>query len=143
MRAHGSQLRYSRRRSPGIEVQRTISRPWDPKAASHEDESVKTEPSAAWRGQCVRIHDIVPARPYQAARQAKVEVGVQGVGAGSWLACGIGASSRAELNAQSAALDELNSRVMPRLGHQPAALFEPLDKPALRSLPRWLTSMPE
>src|ERR1700720_3369696 len=80
---------------------------------------------------------IVPARPYKPRDKAKVEVGVQVVG--RWILARLRHRrffSLAELNAAiRALLDELNDRRMRGWGMSRRALFEQLDKPALRSLP--------
>src|SRR6202790_463154 len=80
---------------------------------------------------------IVPARPYKPRDKAKVEVGVQVVG--RWILARLRHRrffSLAELNAAiRALLDELNDRPMRSWGMSRRALFEQLDKPALRSLP--------
>src|SRR5256885_739643 len=80
---------------------------------------------------------IVPARPYKPRDKAKVEVGVQVVG--RWIMARLRHRrffSLAELNAAiRALLDELNDRPMRGWGMSRRALFEQLDKPALRSLP--------
>src|ERR1700757_4979964 len=80
---------------------------------------------------------IVPARPYKPRDKAKVEVGVQVVG--RWILARLRHRrffSLAELNAAiRGLLDELNNRVMRSWGTSRRALFEQLDKPALRSLP--------
>src|SRR3954469_172627 len=80
---------------------------------------------------------IVPARPYRPRDKAKVEVGVQIVG--RWILARLRHRrffSLAELNvAIRALLDELNDRPMRGWGMSRRALFEQLDKPALRSLP--------
>src|SRR5438270_1153055 len=80
---------------------------------------------------------IVPARPYKPRDKAKVEVGVQVVG--RWILARLRHRrffSLAELNAAiRGLLDELNNRVMRGWGTSRRALFEQLDKPALRSLP--------
>src|SRR5436190_1117334 len=80
---------------------------------------------------------IVPARPYKPRDKAKVEVGVQVVG--RWVMARLRHRrffSLAELNAAiRALLDELNDRPMRGWGMSRRALFEQLDKPAVRSLP--------
>ena len=80
---------------------------------------------------------IVPARPYKPRDKAKVEVGVQVVG--RWILARLRHCrffSLAELNAAiRALLDELNDRPMRGWGMSRRALFQQLDKPALRSLP--------
>ncbi|HEX3525363.1 MAG TPA: IS21 family transposase, partial [Stellaceae bacterium] len=80
---------------------------------------------------------IVPARPYKPRDKAKVEVGVQVVG--RWILARLRHRrffSLAELNAAiRALLDELNDRPMRGWGMSRRALFQQLDKPALRSLP--------
>ena len=80
---------------------------------------------------------IVPARPYKPRDKAKVEVGVQVVG--RWILARLRHRrffSLAELNAAiRGLLNELNNRVMRGWGTSRRALFEQLDKPALRSLP--------
>lgn len=80
---------------------------------------------------------IIPARPAHPQDKAKVEVGVQI--AERWiLACLRNQVfySLGELNARiRELLDELNARVMRRYGVSRRALFEQLDKPALRALP--------
>src|SRR5882757_4788619 len=80
---------------------------------------------------------ILPARPYHPKDKAKVEVGVQIVG--RWILARLRHRrffSLAELNAAiRGLLDELNNRVMRGWGTSRRALFEQLDKPALRSLP--------
>jgi hypothetical protein len=80
---------------------------------------------------------IVPARPYKPRDKAKVEVGVQVVGC--WILARLRHRrffSRVELNAAiHALLDDLNDRPMRGWGMSQRALFEQLDKPALRSLP--------
>src|SRR6201987_708149 len=80
---------------------------------------------------------IVPARPYKPRDKAKVEVGVQIVG--RWILARLRHRrffSLAELNAAiRALLDELNDRPMRGWGMSRRALFQQLDKPALRSLP--------
>src|SRR4249920_929421 len=80
---------------------------------------------------------IVPARPYKPRDKAKVEVGVQVVG--RWILARLRHRrffSLAELNAAiRGLLDELNNRVMRGWGTSRRALFEQLDKPALRARP--------
>src|SRR5437764_9439468 len=80
---------------------------------------------------------IVPARPYKPRDKTKVEVGVQVVG--RWIMARLRHRrffSLAELNAAiRALLDELNDRPMRGWGMSRRALFEQLDKPALRPLP--------
>ena len=80
---------------------------------------------------------IVPARPYKPRDKAKVEVGVQVVG--RWILARLRHHcffSLAELSAAiRALLDELNDRPMRGWGMSRRALFQQLDKPALRSLP--------
>ncbi len=80
---------------------------------------------------------IVPARPYKPRDKAKVEVGVQVVG--RWILARLRHRrffSLADLNtAIRALLDDLNDRAMRGSGTSRRALFEQLDRPALKPLP--------
>ncbi len=81
---------------------------------------------------------VVPARPYKPRDKAKVEVGVQV--AERWILAALRNRrffSLAELNAAiREGLDKLNSRVTRHLGSSRRALFEELDRPALKALPQ-------
>jgi len=80
---------------------------------------------------------IVPARPYKPRDKAKVEVGVQV--ATRWIIAKLRKRtffSLAELNAAIAVeLAALNERVTRHLGASRKALFETIEKPALKRLP--------
>jgi transposase len=81
---------------------------------------------------------VVPARPYKPRDKAKVEVGVQV--AERWILAALRNRcffSLAELNAAIRELvDKLNNRVTRHLGSSRRALFEELDRPALKALPQ-------
>ncbi|MCP5092481.1 MAG: IS21 family transposase [Gammaproteobacteria bacterium] len=81
---------------------------------------------------------VVPARPYKPRDKAKVEVGVQI--AERWVLAALRNRrffSLAELNAAIRELvDKLNNRVTRHLGASRRALFEDLDRPALKALPQ-------
>lgn len=81
---------------------------------------------------------IVPARPYKPRDKAKVEVGVQVVE--RWIVARLRNRrffSLAELNAAiGALLEALNDRVTRHLGTSRRALFERLERPALKALPQ-------
>ncbi len=81
---------------------------------------------------------IVPARPYKPRDKAKVEVAVQI--AERWILAALRNRrffSLAELNAAIRELvDKLNNRVTRHLGSSRRALFEDLDRPALKALPQ-------
>jgi transposase len=81
---------------------------------------------------------VVPARPYKPRDKAKVEVGVQI--AERWILAALRNRqffSLAELNAAiRELLDKLNNRVTRHLGASRRELFEALDCPALKALPR-------
>ena len=81
---------------------------------------------------------IVPARPYKPRDKAKVEVAVQVTE--RWILAALRNRqffSLAELNAAIRELvDKLNNRVTPHLGASRRALFEALDRPALKALPQ-------
>ncbi|MEP7209179.1 MAG: IS21 family transposase [Casimicrobiaceae bacterium] len=80
---------------------------------------------------------IVPARPYKPRDKAKVEVGVQV--ATRWIAAKLRKRqffSLAELNAAIAVeVAALNARVTRHLGASRKALFDELERPALKKLP--------
>jgi transposase len=80
---------------------------------------------------------VIPARPRKSPDKAKVEVGVQVVQ--RWILARLRKRrffSLAELNtAIRGLLTELNDRVTRHLGASRRALFEQLDKPALKPLP--------
>lgn len=81
---------------------------------------------------------IVPARPYKPRDKAKVEVAVQV--AERWILAALRNRrffSLVELNAAIRVLvDKLNDRVTRHLGSSRRALFEDLDRPALKALPQ-------
>ena len=81
---------------------------------------------------------VVPARPYKPRDKAKVEVAVQVTE--RWILAALRNRqffSLSELNAAiRELLDKLNNRVTPHLGNSRRALFEDLDKPELKALPR-------
>ena len=81
---------------------------------------------------------VIPARPYKPKDKAKVEVAVQV--AERWILAVIRNetfSSLTELNARiSELLEALNNRKMRAYGASRRELYERLDKPALRPLPR-------
>ena len=80
---------------------------------------------------------VIPARPYKPRDKAKVEVGVQVVQ--RWILARLRNRrffSLAELNqAIRALVDDLNDRPMRCWGTTRRALFEQVDRPALRALP--------
>jgi transposase len=80
---------------------------------------------------------VIPARPYKPRDKAKVEVGVQVVQ--RWILARLRNRrffSRAELNqAIRELVDQLNDRPMRGWGTTRRALYEQLDRPALRALP--------
>jgi transposase len=80
---------------------------------------------------------VIPARPYKPRDKAKVEVGVQLVQ--RWIIARLRKRrffSLAEANAAiRELLDRLNGKVTRHLGASRRALFEQLDKPALKPLP--------
>lgn len=80
----------------------------------------------------------MPARPYKPRDKAKVEVAVQI--AERWILAALRNRqffSLAELNAAIRELvDKLNNRVTRHLGSSRRALFEELDRPALKALPQ-------
>ena len=81
---------------------------------------------------------VLPARPYKPRDKSKVEVAVQV--AERWILAALRNRqffSLTELNAAIGdLLDKLNNRVSRHLGSSRRALFEELDKPALKALPQ-------
>ncbi len=81
---------------------------------------------------------VVPARPYKPRDKSKVEVAVQI--AERWILAALRNRQFFSLSELNAAirdlLDKLNNRVTHHLGNSRRTLFEELDKPALKALPR-------
>ena len=81
---------------------------------------------------------VVPARPYKPRDKAKVEAAVQV--AERWILAALRNRQFFSLTELNAAIRELlvklNNRVTPHLGNSRRALFEELDRPELKALPR-------
>ena len=110
----------------------TTCAPGSPGPASTSRWSTALMPMASHYGTAV-----VPARPYKPRDKAKVEVGVQVVQ--RWILARLRNRqffSLAELNqAIRALVDQLNDRPMRGWGATRRALYEQVDRPALRELP--------